>query len=299
MKKTKNENVFPGSPIGYAAKALFILVWTCICLFPAAWSLFQSDEQYKRYKIWCDYSNMRYDGFLSVINLEHYFRFPAQHSILVNSPERINWNELTKEQLDAKDSFGFSCLGYAAMFNNSKIAAELIKKGADVNLRQKNNAVPLYIAAYERSKDVIQVLLDNGAATDLQDVRGQSPLHYAAKKEYLNIISQSDRDKTNFEVTTLDGMTPMDIAVSNKNVAAVMALAIAGASISTNVTSKSPLIDAYFALCMKLEDPSAAARVMAEADPNSNFQKLKRSWDFPAELPVDLGKRAEKKWRSQ
>ena len=77
------------------------------------------------------------------------------------------------------DEFGRSELHYAARDGNKKRVAKLLRRGADVNLADKNGWTPLHFAAQAQSAEVAAVLLDAGAQIDPKDLHGNTPLSTA------------------------------------------------------------------------------------------------------------------------
>lgn len=89
------------------------------------------------------------------------------------------WPFKSKSRLDELDEFGRSELHYAARDGNKKQVAEFIRRGADVNLADKNGWTPLHFAAQAQSAEVAALLLDTGAQIDPKDVHGNTPLFKA------------------------------------------------------------------------------------------------------------------------
>ncbi len=80
------------------------------------------------------------------------------------------------------DEFGRSDLHYAARDADRKLAEKLIRRGADVNLADKNGWTPLHFAAQAQSPEVAALLLDAGAQIDPRDLHGNTPLFEAVLK---------------------------------------------------------------------------------------------------------------------
>lgn len=55
----------------------------------------------------------------------------------------------------------------------------LLKKGLDINLVNVNGQTPLMLAIRSSSLDVVNLLLENGASTQIRDDEGHSPLFYS------------------------------------------------------------------------------------------------------------------------
>ncbi|MBC6415641.1 MAG: ankyrin repeat domain-containing protein [Bdellovibrionales bacterium] len=58
---------------------------------------------------------------------------------------------------------------------------DLIKKGADVNSTDKDEATPLHYASLYGNKEVVVALIENGANLDAKNKKGETALHYASK----------------------------------------------------------------------------------------------------------------------
>ncbi len=69
----------------------------------------------------------------------------------------------------------------------------LIKKGIDLNITDKNGKTPLYYTLgmyprYKKSLDMIRLLIKNGAEINITDKKGNSPLDIAIKFNNKKII---------------------------------------------------------------------------------------------------------------
>jgi len=71
--------------------------------------------------------------------------------------------------------------------NNSRLVAEIIKKGEDVNTKDAKGRTPLIRAAMLSSFSIAKLLVDNGAKVDEQDMHGKTALMYACLYPHLNI----------------------------------------------------------------------------------------------------------------
>lgn len=68
-----------------------------------------------------------------------------------------------------------------------------IKDGADINyIKPTTGSTPLSMAVYNRSNDIVRVLIDNGADPNIKDSGdvgiNASPLHWAVDKDNIEII---------------------------------------------------------------------------------------------------------------
>ncbi len=120
----------------------------------------------------------------------------------------------------------------------------LIKKGADVNLRNSYGTSPLFMAVLANSTQGVRILLEASARPNvLHPKSGGTPLFYAAQKKNLEIVKALIKAKANINKATTRGLTPLFIATVMKESDIVKALLDAGANpnIYDNKTKTSPL----------------------------------------------------------
>ena len=75
-----------------------------------------------------------------------------------------------------------SLLLNAASDGNADRVAEFIRKGANINVKDRWGWAPISMAAYGGHTQVARVLLDAGASVDYTDVDGDTPLQLATNK---------------------------------------------------------------------------------------------------------------------
>lgn len=69
-------------------------------------------------------------------------------------------------------------LHYSVRENNIPLSVKLIKKGYDVNGRDNVGRTPLHYAYHYKYKELVDILLDNGASLFVKDVLGNVPPFY-------------------------------------------------------------------------------------------------------------------------
>lgn len=100
----------------------------------------------------------------------------------------------------------------ACYFNNPKLCALLVKRGALVDAKAVDGATPLIIAASLASVEIAELLLNAGAKVNAMDAKGYTPLMLAADrpdKEMSELLLSRD---ANASMRSKDDMTAMDIA---------------------------------------------------------------------------------------
>lgn len=133
--------------------------------------------------------------------------------------------ELHPALANTENEQGLTPLGYAAHFGNAEAVRVLLAAGADVNALShskvpyipSNTALHAAIAG-ERSLEVVRLLLDRGARSDILDSSGHTALHTAAfhddNVELIQLLIQHGADPS---VRSEDGGTPLEIALRQGN----------------------------------------------------------------------------------
>ncbi|XP_040558427.1 ankyrin repeat domain-containing protein 22 isoform X2 [Gallus gallus] len=108
--------------------------------------------------------------------------------------------------LNIQDSFGGDTpLICACKQGNNRIANYLLKKNADVNLRNK-------ISKTKQNENLVKMLLRAGADVNATDYSGSTALHYACEMRNQAVIPLLLEAHADVSVKNQDGETPLDIA---------------------------------------------------------------------------------------
>ena len=101
----------------------------------------------------------------------------------------------------------------AAKNGNMEQAVALLSKGESVNqVGREYKLTALHLAALHGHLNVVELLLDNGAKTDVRDSWNCTPLHNAAGKGHKEIVEELISFGANPDMETLKGKTPLDLA---------------------------------------------------------------------------------------
>ena len=84
------------------------------------------------------------------------------------------------EDVNVKGRYGRTPLHSAASLATVEVAALLIEKGADVNVKSISGLTPLHVAAGANKVEVAAWLIKKGATVNVKDSSGRTPLHLAA-----------------------------------------------------------------------------------------------------------------------
>ena len=106
---------------------------------------------------------------------------------------------------------------YAIKSKNIQLATNLINKGIDIDVKNKQGDTPLMLAVSIRSLDLINLLLDNGADINAQNNKGWSALHIAINKSFNEIVELLlNEEECDIDLISKDGFTALDMAKIKK-----------------------------------------------------------------------------------
>ena len=86
--------------------------------------------------------------------------------------------------------------------------------------RDDTHSTPLHIASSKRSAETVDLLIQNGADVNAQNVNGSTPLHVAASSHLAlegTIVRLLLRRGANVDAKDSEGRTPLDIALLEGN----------------------------------------------------------------------------------
>lgn len=166
---------------------------------------------------------------VSAVMYAFYYRKPEVADLLIatkpeldifeataaNKADRVS--EILKNDPDATKRWsgdGFTALHFAAFFNRPEIAQDLVRHGADISAPAKNptKVTPLHSAAAGHSREIVRLLLEQGATPDAQQQGGYTPLHSAAESGDVEMVRDLLQHRANPLARSNDGKTPADIA---------------------------------------------------------------------------------------
>jgi len=95
---------------------------------------------------------------------------------------------------DTKDPYGYTPLHLAVKEGHKDVMQLLLANGAEVNAKDNYLNTSFSLALKEGRKDMAELLLANAADINVTDMLGRTPLHWAAAKGYKD-LTQSLLDK--------------------------------------------------------------------------------------------------------
>lgn len=110
-------------------------------------------------------------------------------------------------------------------FNNERSCEErrdrtvhlLLKLNADIDLCNKKNVTPLYIASYEGHNSTVELLLSKGANINLCDKDGASPLYISCENGHVSSVEILLRNKADISLCKMNGASPLFAACKNRH----------------------------------------------------------------------------------
>jgi len=88
---------------------------------------------------------------------------------------------------------------------NEEALRELIKKGVDINIENKEGDTPLIIACKNNNESIAQILVQKGADVNKKDKQGRTPLYISCQNKnegIIKVILKSNRKNINIEITS-------------------------------------------------------------------------------------------------
>jgi cytohesin len=139
---------------------------------------------------------------------------------------------------------GWTDLHSAASAGDVERVRELLKKGANPNVRDEFGYTPLHWAAYEGHVDVVKLLLKHGANLNARDEDGWTPLHRAASRGHVEVVKLLLEHGADPNIKGA-GYTPLHVAAYVGYVEVVKLLLEHGAD--PNIKNKSGSTPLHFA----------------------------------------------------
>ncbi|XP_072034633.1 uncharacterized protein [Amphiura filiformis] len=142
---------------------------------------------------------------------------------------------------------GYTGIHIAAQNNNVNRISDLIRRGADVNVKSSlDGATPLHMSARYNHPDAAMVLLQKGADVADALTNGQTPLHMCCRRGHLQVaVVLIQRGKSDLNSRDVDKSTPLHQATLNGNIELVTYLVERGADIrALDVNNVSPMMQA-------------------------------------------------------
>jgi len=133
--------------------------------------------------------------------------------------------------LNVKDLQGNHLLSYAVRFNKLDLVDRLLKKGVKYDIVDRMERSILYDAIESNFVDIIKRILDFSGKeigvmiTDIRDINGNIPLHYAIKFKNVSVVKLMIDGKSNPYAFDIDGYNALHLAVRSGSIDIVRLIA--------------------------------------------------------------------------
>ncbi|KAN0135083.1 Ankyrin repeat-containing domain protein [Lactarius tabidus] len=108
-----------------------------------------------------------------------------------------------------------TALGLTSYVGSVEVSRLLIRHGADVNTRTRDDWTPLNRASKQGHLNLVLFLIEIGADVNSPNHKGVTPLHSAASKGHLDIVKVLIESGADFIRHNDDSKTPLDLAFDN------------------------------------------------------------------------------------
>ncbi|CAK6977873.1 LOW QUALITY PROTEIN: histone-lysine N-methyltransferase EHMT1a [Scomber scombrus] len=122
------------------------------------------------------------------------------------------------KHINCQDDGGWTPITWAIEYKHKELVHLLLTRGADVNIRDKEQNVCLHWAALSGCDDVAQALLEARCDLDAVNVHGDSPLHVAARENHLECVMLFLSRGADVSQRNREGQTALDCCVYSSKV---------------------------------------------------------------------------------
>jgi hypothetical protein len=166
---------------------------------------------------------------------------------------------------------GDRALHVAAMNGYRDLVELLIQNGAEVNALDGRRHASLHMAAQEGHVDVAKLLIQNGAYLDIEDFNKSGSLHYAAFHGQIDVAKLLIHHGASVNVLDNDNVMALHCAASGGHVDIVKLLIQNGADVNAVTRDKESVL--YMACCMSNSVPVTLELVCLGAKMDYNALK--------------------------
>eukprot|EP00026_Physarum_polycephalum_P003297 Phypoly_transcript_03307.p1 GENE.Phypoly_transcript_03307~~Phypoly_transcript_03307.p1 ORF type:complete len:548 (-),score=82.99 Phypoly_transcript_03307:692-2335(-) len=119
-------------------------------------------------------------------------------------------------EVDQKDDAGYTALLMAIKTGNLNIADVLLAHGADINSKTRDGETALILATHFNNEKAVAYALTHKCSINEQDSFSHTALHYAATTGYTNILNLLLQAGANTDIKNDKGFSAYDLAKINK-----------------------------------------------------------------------------------
>jgi ankyrin repeat protein len=134
------------------------------------------------------------------------------HAVHIGELESAKYLLTKGADINEVDRDGNTVLNTVSIWDRIDLASFLIENGADVNKPDNLGNTPLYEACVNHSIEMVKLLLDKGANVNFTNAYGQSPLMVSNDLELADLLIENG---ANEELEDIDGETVISYAVNH------------------------------------------------------------------------------------
>ncbi|KAM9858924.1 histone-lysine N-methyltransferase EHMT1-like [Aulostomus maculatus] len=124
--------------------------------------------------------------------------------------------------INCQDDGGWTPITWAIEYKHGEVFQLLLARGADVNIRDKEQNVCLHWAALSGCDEMAQALLEARCDLDAVNVHGDSPLHVAARENHLECVTLFLSRGVDIDQKNREGQTALDCCIAGSKVWATL-----------------------------------------------------------------------------
>ncbi|GFQ71278.1 ankyrin repeat and SAM domain-containing protein 1A [Trichonephila clavata] len=146
---------------------------------------------------------------------------------------------------NAQDQSGYTSLHHAALNGHKEIVSLLLQYEASTNVVDHKGSTPLHLAAWTGNTDIVRMLLEQGPSVpnvNLANHDRETPLHSAAQYGHTEVVSLLLKHEADPNVRNLKDESPLDLAAQYGRLETVQLLVDSDPSLLKKCTTRhSPL----------------------------------------------------------
>lgn len=148
---------------------------------------------------------------MSENNRDLYSHTEVESAIIQGDPERFH-EVIDSIDITHRSDNDSNLLHKAATAGEADIAAELIKRGVDMDAVDYEDKTPLHRALEKEHDEVARVLIDNGCRLDIPDEYGAQPLVRAVQSANIELVELLVENGADPYHETNGGLSPHELA---------------------------------------------------------------------------------------
>ncbi|XP_077378022.1 histone-lysine N-methyltransferase EHMT1a isoform X2 [Festucalex cinctus] len=124
----------------------------------------------------------------------------------------------TTKYINSQDDGGWTPITWAIEHKHKEVFYLLLARGADINIRDKEQNICLHWAALSGCANVTQALLDAQCDRNAVNVHGDLPIHVAARENHLECVMLFLSDGVTLNKKNREGQTALDCCIHGSQV---------------------------------------------------------------------------------